>query len=110
MGLYEIPFNSIKSGKKSVEVRLYDDKRRKLKLGDTIKFTKLPNSNETITVEVTGLRKYPTFKKMYESVPAKDLDAVGGSVDEMVDRTYQIYSPEREKEWGTVAISIQLLN
>lgn len=47
---------------------------------------------------------------MYESVPAKDLDAVGGSVDEMVDRTYQIYSPEREKEWGTVAISIQLLN
>lgn len=54
MGLFEIPFNSIKSGKKTVEVRLYDNKRRKVKLGDTIKFTKVPESDETITVEVTG--------------------------------------------------------
>lgn len=110
MGLYEISFNSIKSGKKTVEVRLHDRKRRKLKSGDTIKFTKIPESDETITVEVTGLRKYPTFKKMFESIPASDLDAVGGSIDEMVERTYQIYSPESEKKWGTVAILIELLN
>ena len=110
MGLYEVPFNSIKSGKKTVEVRLYDKKRRKIKLGDTIKFTKVPERNDTIIVEVTGLKKYPTFKKMYESVSANDLDAVGVSIDEMVERTYQIYSPDREKEWGTIAISIKLLN
>lgn len=110
MGLFEIPFNSIKSERKTVEVRLYDNKRRKLKLGDMIKFTKIPDSSETITVEVIGLSKYPTFKKMYESIPAHDLDAVGGSIDEMVERTYQLYSPDREREWGTVAISIKLLN
>ncbi|EMF47167.1 hypothetical protein B481_1329 [Planococcus halocryophilus Or1] len=49
MGLYEGPFNSIKSGKKTVEVRLSDQKRRDLRKGDTIEFTKLPEENEKFT-------------------------------------------------------------
>lgn len=109
MGLYETPFHSIKSGKKKVEVRLNDEKRRKIRIGDRIKFTKLPGSDEILTVEVMELRKFPTFKEMYESIPASDFDAVGGSIEEMVERTYRIYSPEKEKEWGTLAITIKLL-
>lgn len=109
MGLYETPFNSIKSGRKTVEVRLHDEKRRKIRLGDTIKFTKLPSDNETLTAEVIGLRKYPTFREMYESIPADDFDVVGDSIDEMVEQTYEIYSPEREKQWGTLAITIKLV-
>lgn len=42
---------------------------------------------------------------MYESIPESDFDAVGGSIDEMVERTYP-----KEKEWGTVAITIKLLD
>lgn len=109
MGLYETPFKSIKSGKKKVEVRLYDEKRRQIRIGDTIIFTRLPDSNETLTVEVIELRQYPTFKEMYESIPAEDFDAVDDSIHEMVEQTYQIYTPEREKEWGTVAITINVL-
>ncbi|MDQ0159603.1 ASCH domain-containing protein [Alkalibacillus salilacus] len=109
MGLYESPFNSIKTGNKEVEVRLNDEKRRKLNPGDTIKFSKVPDSNETLTVEIIEMRNFPTFKDMYENIPASDLDAVGGSIDEMVERTYQIYTPEQEKQWGTVAIRIKLL-
>ncbi|NIK15376.1 ASC-1-like (ASCH) protein [Saccharococcus thermophilus] len=33
MGLYKRPFRSIQSGKKTVEVRLYDGKRRGIKSG-----------------------------------------------------------------------------
>ncbi|MBO0992895.1 ASCH domain-containing protein [Bacillus sp. SD088] len=110
MGLYETPFNSMKSGRKTVEVRLYDDKRRKLNIGDTIKFTKLPDSHETLGVEVVKLRQYPTFKEMYESIAASDFDAVGDTVAKMVNQTYKIYTPEKEKEWGTVAITIRLLD
>ncbi|MUK88297.1 ASCH domain-containing protein [Ornithinibacillus sp. L9] len=109
MGLYETPFNSMKSGRKKVEVRLNDEKRRKLRIGDTIRFTKVPESNETLTVEVIELREFPTFQEMYESIPASDFDAVGGSIDEMIARTYRIYTPEEEKAWGTVAIKIKLL-
>lgn len=109
MGLYAQPMASIQSGRKTVEVRLNDEKRRKIKLGDTIQFTKVPGEEETLTVEVIGLREFPTFKEMYETIPAEDFDAVGDSISEMVDSTYEIYSPEREKEWGTLAITIKLL-
>ncbi|WP_411953845.1 ASCH domain-containing protein [Alkalibacillus sp. S2W] len=109
MGLYESPFNSIKTGKKKVEVRLNDEKRRILNPGDTIKFSKVPHNKETLTVEIIELRHFSTFKEMYENVSASDLDAVGQSIDEMVERTYQIYTPEQENEWGTVAIKIKLL-
>ncbi|HLR03027.1 MAG TPA: ASCH domain-containing protein [Virgibacillus sp.] len=108
MGLFETPFHSIKSGRKKVEVRLYDEKRRNIKVGDTITFTKLPEKDATLTVEVTELRQYPSFKAMYEAIPAGDFDAVGDSIDEMVEQTYHIYTPEKEKEWGTVAITIKL--
>lgn len=109
MGLYEEPFQSMKSGRKTVEIRLYDEKRRKLNVGDTITFTKVPRKDETLKVKVLRLRMYPTFKEMYESIPASDMDAVGDSVMEMVERTYQIYSPEQEKEWGTLAITVKRL-
>lgn len=109
MGLYEIPFNSIKSGKKTVEVRLNDEKRRKISIGDSIKFTKVPESNETLTVEVLELREFLTFKEMYETIPASDFDTVGNPIDLMVQQTYEIYSPEQEKKWGTLAITIKLL-
>ena len=109
MGLYESPFNSIKSGKKTVEVRLNDEKRRKISIGDSIKFTKVPESNETLTVEVLDLSEFPTFKEMYETIPASDFDTVGDPIDLMVQQTYEIYSPEQEKEWGALAITIKLL-
>lgn len=109
MGLFETPFNSIVSGRKTVEVRLNDEKRRKIKRGDTIKFTKIPGVNETLIVEVIELRKYSTFRDMYERIPARDFDAVGGSIDEMVQQTYEIYSPEQEEQWGTLAITIKLV-
>lgn len=108
MGLFEIPFNSIKAGRKTVEVRLNDEKRRKLNIGDKIEFVRVPDENDTLTVEVTGLRKYNSFKEMYEDIPPKDFDAVGDSVEEMVENTYKIYTPEKEKEWGTLAITIKL--
>lgn len=109
MGLYESPFNSIKSGKKTVEVRLNDEKRRKISIGDSIIFTKVPESNETLTVEVLELREFLTFKEMYETIPASDFDTVGNPIDLMVQQTYEIYSPEQEKELGTLAITIKLL-
>ncbi|WP_100012028.1 ASCH domain-containing protein [Lentibacillus sediminis] len=108
MSLFEKPFNSIKLGRKVVEVRLNDEKRRKINVGDKIEFTKIPDQNETLTIEVKDLRKYDTFIDMYEDISSKDFDAVGESIKEMVKRTYEIYSPEQEKEWGTLAITINL--
>lgn len=107
MGLYQEYFAAIKEGRKTVEVRLNDENRRKIKVGDTIEFIRVPEQNETLEVQVIHLRKYDTFKEMYESIPFQDFDCEGWSMKEMVEGTYQIYTPEQEKQWGTVAITIQ---
>ncbi|WP_078552113.1 ASCH domain-containing protein [Bacillus alkalicellulosilyticus] len=107
MGLYGEYFNSIKEGKKTVEVRLNDVKRRKIRVGDTIEFIKIPEQDETIKVQVTNLKIYDTFKAMYEDIPFKDFDCEGWNMKEMIEGTYEIYSPEQEKEWGTLAITIK---
>ena len=79
-------------------------------MGDTITFTKIPGETETLSVKVTDLRRFSTFREMYESIPAGALDATGETIDRMVENTYEIYSPEQEKRWGTLAIEVEILD
>ena len=55
MKLNESPFERIKNGTKTIEFRLYDDKRKKVKIGDEIEFSKLPDLHEKILVKVVDL-------------------------------------------------------
>ncbi|WP_239416343.1 MULTISPECIES: ASCH domain-containing protein [Salinicoccus] len=106
MGLYGDYFEPIKEGKKKIEVRLNDEKRREIKVGDTIKFIKVPEQNEVLKVEVSKLHKYPTFQAMYDEIPFVDLGCEGWTIEEMMEGTYEIYSKEQERKWGTLAIEI----
>jgi len=107
MGLYGEYFASIIEGRKTVEVRLNDEKRRQIKVGDIIEFIKVPEQDETLQVQVVELRQYNTFTEMYEDIPFRDFDCEGWSLQEMIDGTYEIYTPEQEKQWGTLAITIK---
>lgn len=107
MGLYKEYFNGIKEGRKTVEVRLNDEKRRKIKIGDFIEFIDVTNQDEKLKVSVTNLRKYNSFEEMYKSIPFSDFDCAGWSMKDMIDGTYEIYPPEQEKKLGTLAITIK---
>nr|WP_251009747.1 ASCH domain-containing protein [Bacillus sp. ISL-39] len=107
MSLYGKYFQSIIEGKKRVEVRLNDEKRRKIKVGDLIEFVKVPEEDETLVVKVIELRGFDTFKEMYQNIPFHDFDCEGWKMEEMVDGTYEIYTPEQEKQWGALAITIR---
>ncbi len=107
MGLYGEYFKSIKEGQKKVEVRLNDEKRRMIKVGDTIEFIKVPEQDETLQVKVTDLKIYNTFQAMYEDIPFQYFDCDGWTMQQILDETYEIYTPEQEKEWGTLAITIK---
>ncbi|PYZ94785.1 hypothetical protein CR194_04450 [Salipaludibacillus keqinensis] len=107
MGLYGEYFDSIKEGKKKVEIRLNDEKRRKIDVGDFIEFIKVPQQDETIQVQVTNLKIYETFQAMYEDISFLDFDCEGWTMQEMIDGTFEIYTPDQEKRWGTLAITIK---
>ena len=65
MRLNNEPFNKIKEGTKTVELRLLDEKRKTLRVGDKIIFTNRTN-NEKIDVLVTNLFKADSFAPIYE--------------------------------------------
>ena len=46
---------------------------------------------------------------MYEDISAEDMGAKGESTGQMVENTYEIYTPEQEQEYGTLAIRIKYL-
>lgn len=63
MKLNESPFERIKNGTKTIEFRLYDEKRQQIKVVDKIEFSKLPDLQEKLEVDVMELYKEESFEK-----------------------------------------------
>ena len=56
----------IKAGKKTIEMRLYDDKRKMLKPNDIIVFVGMQDENKKIKTRVVKLHKFKTFEELYK--------------------------------------------
>ena len=105
MKLQKSPFERIKNGTKTVEFRLYDEKRRKIKIGDQIEFSKSPDLQETILVDVLDLYREDTFENLFKKL-FTDEDEIKKETKSM----YQYYSPDEEKQYGVVGIKISLIS
>lgn len=105
MKLNENPFERIKNGTKTVEFRLYDEKRSKIKIGDQIEFAKLPDLQEIILVDVLDLYRANTFEQLF-----KQLYSDAEEIKRKTDSMYTYYSPEEEKKYGVVGIKISLVS
>ena len=88
MKLNESPFERIKNGTKTIEFRLYDEKRRQIKIGDKIEFSKLPELQETILVEVLELYKEETFEKLFRKLYT-DEEEIKRKVNACMNITHQ---------------------
>ena len=95
MRLHAEPFEKIQTGLKTVKFRLFDEKRKKLKIGDTILFSKRSNESEKIKVRITAIKKFARFKDMAKIYP----DAKGTEI---------YYSTKEERACGVVAIEFKL--
>ena len=103
MKLLEKPFNSIKNRTKDIEFRLYDEKRKQIKIGDEIEFSLLPDLKEKLLVEVIELYRANTFKELFMSLNMNEFEA-----EEKSNHMYTIYSQEKEKQYGVLGIKIRL--
>ena len=105
MKLKETPFERIKNGTKTIEFRLYDEKRKKVKIGDKIEFSKLPDLHEKILVEVLDIYKDESFENLFKKI-YNDKEEIERKTKSM----YQFYSRKQENEYGVVGIKIALLS
>ena len=101
MKLNEDPFERIKNGTKTIEFRLYDEKRQQIKIGDKIEFSKLPDLKEKLTVEVVDLYQEDTFENLFRRLYSDEEE-----IKKKSNSMYQYYSPEKEREYGVIGIKI----
>ena len=105
MKLMDDPFKRILSGDKSVEIRLYDEKRRKIKEGDIIEFRNIDTA-ETLNVKVIKLYVFDSFNELFNKL---DSSKFGCDIETLNNLIYKIYTKEEEKEYGVVGIEIKAM-
>ncbi len=108
MHLYPEPFSAIKSGQKTIELRLYDEKRRQLQPGDTLLFTDTA-SGETLRTRVLNLHRFESFAALYRALPLLKCGYTPDTVATADPRDMDAYyPPESQAIYGVVGIEIAL--
>ena len=107
MKLKPEPFGLIKSGKKTVELRLYDEKRQAVKVGDTVEFT-CTEGGEVLSRRVKALHTFASFAELYGALPLERC----GYTEENIARASpsdmeQYYSVEEQNRYGVVGIELE---
>lgn len=101
------PFDAIVSGNKTIESRLYDEKRQKVQLGDEIVFTNRDNPSQTTTVKVVGLLRYATFHDLFSHNNPRRFG--GESVEWLEEQIGEFYSLDDQLEDGVVGIEFKMV-
>ncbi len=107
MKLQREPFEKILQGKKTVELRLYDEKRQGVKVGDEIEFTDLSDPSQKILTRVLGLHLFESFEEMFRALPADAMGYEPGQIPKAEDME-MYYSKEEQALYGVVGIEIAL--
>ena len=109
MNLHPQPFALIANRQKTIELRLYDEKRQQIKPGDTIVFSSTQKPEDTITAKVKMLHVFPSFEELYKTLP---LELCGYLQDELSTASPKdmeiYYSPAQQEKYGVVGIELVL--
>lgn len=101
------PFTAIKDGRKTIESRLFDDKRQLIQLGDTIEFTNREAPDQKVSTRVIGLLRYSTFHDLFShNNPSK---FGGESIEWLENQINEFYSIETQQKNGVIGIEFDLL-
>lgn len=106
MNLQTRYFNYIKSGTKRIELRLNDEKRRQLQLGDTLVFTN--PEGESLSTKITGLLHYQDFVSLFQDFPIELLSDASMSKTELLNVLNEFYPAEKQRHYGVLGIRIEL--
>lgn len=108
MKLQEEMFNKIKSGNKYYEARVNDEKRQRVKVGDTIIFKKLPDLIDGVVTKVVDVKRFDSFEQMARVVNLAGIGFENKDAIEISKYYRKFYSEAEEKEFGVVVFKLEL--
>ena len=108
MKLHPEPYGKIKERVKSLELRLYDEKRKEIDLGDEIVFLKEPDHAESVTAKVVGLVRYTSFSDLLDDF-APDIYLGHTNKEDAMSGVSRFYSEADQLKNGVLGIRITVL-
>ena len=110
MRLDKDAFAAMDAGKKTIELRLWDEKRRRIQAGDVIRFESTNDETDVLYARVEGLRFFASFDELYAALPLTDCGYTAKEAKTASPRDMdRYYSPEEQRTWGVVGIELSLL-
>ena len=102
-------FDKMKARKKIYEVRLYDEKRQSVSVGDKIIFKRRPELIEGLVVRVTEIRRFESFEQMAKTLSLTSVGFDNKNAEEVSQFYRTIYTQEDEQKYGVVAFRVELI-
>ena len=109
MRLQRSPFHKIRRGTKTIELRLLDEKRQKVQVGDQIEFTNLEDRTQKLLTRVVALHHFDSFEEMFRVLPAEAMGYSKGQIPKAEDME-QYYSKEEQALYGVIGIELALVD
>jgi len=106
MKVQEKYYNLLKNGVKTIELRLFDEKRKKIKIGDEITFENLDNAADYFIGVVKALHRAQDFQELSEFIPVSK--AGFKTQKELVETMRKFYPLEKQKKEGVLGIEIKI--
>ena len=118
MHLNEEMFFAMKEGTKTVDVRLFDDERKLVDIGDYIEFHNKSDDDTFIKMRVLDIRIEHTFKEIFERnidlwntslyyTPEQLGYPKEYSLEKLIKEMYKWYSKEQEEKYGVIAFVLE---
>ena len=101
-------YESMKNGVKQIELRLFDEKRKNIKIGDEIEFKKEPDLNESFIARVKAILLYENFESLIDDYPIEILSDLNTNKKELVEELKKIYSKQKQEQYNVVGIRVEL--
>lgn len=108
MKLNPAPYAAIKDRKKNIELRLNDEKRQQVKVGDTITFSNTAAPELKLCTRVTALHHAPSFVELFRTIPLSSCGFDGSpSAEEAASEMRCYYSADEEFKYGSLGIEVE---
>lgn len=105
MKLVDFAFKKIANKEKDIEVRLLDEKRQLINIGDTINFKNI-DTGEFLKVIVVNLMSFNNFKEMFEKI---ELKRMGLKETDTYLIMNNFYTTEDRMKYKALGIQIELV-
>lgn len=100
-------YEMVKSGEKDIELRMYDEKRRRMRNGDVLLIYNTQNRNDYIRAKIVRLHIAKSFADLATKI---SMSRTGfATLNALMMAISKFYDPDAESKYGIVGIELEVM-